>query len=267
MRITSSTDGNEAVVVVAFVADVTRVDAAGRARERDHLFGLREPARLVEQAARQAEGAIGHALFHQGDHPLEFCRGWFAPLLIPQHRAANARVADEQRHVHADTAVGLDRRELPLQIGAAATVGVADDGRDALREQRPAVTKFGPCQTLERMRVNVEEARRHHAILRVHDGGRCGAGQRADGDDAIAADADVRPPPRVARPIEHPPVLDQDVERLLGGVLDGCGREASGRPEQNRSRMTAKTMRRMRPILSGLGASRKSNNLSTYRPV
>ena len=37
---------DDAEVVVAFVADVAGVDAAGLARERDDLLGLREAARL-----------------------------------------------------------------------------------------------------------------------------------------------------------------------------------------------------------------------------
>jgi hypothetical protein len=86
-----------------------------------------------------------------------------------------------------------------------------------LGEERARLAQFGPRDGLERVRVHVDEPRRDDAIAGVnHERGRR-ARQAADRRDAIAANADVLAPPRIAGPVEHPAVDDDQVEwRGLG---------------------------------------------------
>jgi hypothetical protein len=226
---------HDADVVVAFVANVAGVDAARLAREGDHLVDLRVSTGRVEQAARQAEGAVRDRLGDDRAHPRQFVGGRLT-IAAADDVSADAGVTDQHRGVDADPAVGLERGPLGREVGRTAAVRVPDHRRHALRHEPARVAQRRTRQGLERVRVRVDEAGRDDAIARVDDESRGRSRQRAgrrDDRDAIAADADVRAAPRVARPVEHAAVRDHDVDRLL--LRDG-GRPAAEGQQRERHR-------------------------------
>ena len=129
-------------------------------------------------------------------------------------RVAHAGVPDHERGIDAD-AVLLERKTLLFEICRTAAVGVEDGERDALRQQRARIAERRIREAAGRMRVHVDESRRHQTILRVdRDGGRR-TRKTTDGRDAITPDADVRAKPRVAGSIHDARVGNKDVEGRL----------------------------------------------------
>ena len=97
-----------------------------------------------------------------------------------------------------------------------AAVGIGDDGRDALREERLALLKAFACQPLGGVGMDVDETGRNDAVGGVDrpNGLRLGdSADRADRTDSSAGNADVGAEPGIARAVEHPAATDQQVER------------------------------------------------------
>ena len=215
---------DDADVVIALVADVARVDAAGLARERDHLLGLREPSRRVEQPAREPERAVGHGLADQRASSLEFSGRRIAAIARladrrrrpPHRRVADARVADDERHVHADAAVRLESPTCCFEIGRPAAIRIADDERDALRDaaaapSRSSARRRARSSACECTSMKPGATTRSFASIDDRRRWRPSAGRRRRCDRRGCRC------PRAARdcPIRRDPAVEnQDVERL-----------------------------------------------------
>ena len=166
MRITSWTDGDDAGVVVAFVADVAGVDAAGLRRDlrqRDHFLGLREAAGRVEQSARQAERARPPCRGATSASSSAARRGVGARFALPMTALPHGAVADEQRDVRADAAPFSSAARCAARSTGPPPSGIGDDGGDALREQRLPLAQRGvrepsPACECTSMKPGVDEA-------------------------------------------------------------------------------------------------------------
>jgi len=123
-------------------------------------------------------------------------------------------MTDEERDVR-PRARGFDRGALRGEIGPSAAVGIRDEGRHALGEQRLCLVERGTPDPFRRMGVDVDESRRDETIARI-DRARCDrVSQATDGNDAIRGNAEVCTTPRVGCAIRDASVANQNVEMRL----------------------------------------------------
>ena len=188
--------GDDADGAVPLVALVGVVEAAPQARllgHRDHLLGRGEALGRVEEARRQAERAVAHALGGQGLHGLEF-GGARRPRRLAQHPLPDRAETDIACEVLAD-AGALDLPRLIGDIGRPLAVHADDAGRDALHDlagDEPLGSVLRR-QLVCRVAVGVDESRRNdHALRRQGPAGaQAGLGGVADEHDPVAVDTDV----------------------------------------------------------------------------
>ena len=123
----------------------------------------------------------------------------------------------ELSHQRASRRVGLECEQLVVGWRGRAAFS-EDGGGDALRHhgQRAAIADH---EVLVRLRLDVDEPRRHDVSRRIDT--RCGArtGERSarpDGGDAVATQRDVAVEPGGAGSIDHSSVRDDNVIRIAG---------------------------------------------------
>src|SRR5690606_17283196 len=138
---------------------------------------------------RQPDGAGVECGAHVSAHAVELDRGR-GTVVHRQDGPADGRVSDELRDVDADAGAAVAVR-LRRQVEGAATVRVDEDGRDALRKERPGRVQSCSREALPGVRVDVDEARRDDLPLHVYFAGGAPAVEIADGDDAAAAERDA----------------------------------------------------------------------------
>jgi hypothetical protein len=221
--------GDDADVVVAFVPDVTRVDAselAGDGGERDDFFCVREAARRVEKSARETERPLFHRAPDEAAHALQLVRPGLTVLVandLPTHTA----VTDELGDVGPDSGF-LELDSLQGEVDGTSSIRVGDDGGDALREERPALTELAALQSFSGVRVHVDESWGYQPVARVNDGRCARAHEPSDRHDSGAGDPDVCAPPRIARAVHDTAVLDQNIERRRPSRLLDVGVNREG---------------------------------------
>ncbi|OLB63586.1 MAG: hypothetical protein AUI11_00790 [Acidobacteria bacterium 13_2_20CM_2_66_4] len=228
--------GDDADVEVRLVADVAFVHAAHIAddfRERDDFIDLCVVTWRVIEARRQTDSAGFHPVLRERDHLRELVRARRA-IGHAEHLAPNRSMRHVQRDVDADAAL-LVADPLRPQVHRSAAVRVERDGRDALRDQLPRILQR-VRQTVRRVRMDVDEARRDRQPARIDDARRRRVAEPSHVDNPRAADSDVGGQPRIAAAVEHAAALDQHVIRL--GCLSGQG----SRDREARNRTRAKSM-------------------------
>ena len=116
--------------------------------------------------------------------------------------------------------------------------------RNALTQGRQAVEALAKRRARDPftgVRVDVDEARRIETVGRVdHGAGRC-AIEAAHGRDAISADPQVGPEPRIARPIHDAAVSDQNIKWFRLSLQSrarrrGCRQQDRGAREMSHGR-------------------------------
>ncbi len=98
------------------------------------------------------------------------------------------------------------------EIDRSAAVRIDDERGDALRHDRLRLPQLGAGETLARVRVHVDEARRDVAVAGVDHRCRVRVREHAHRRDAAAADAEVRAHPWIAGAVEDTAVANHDVE-------------------------------------------------------
>ena len=202
-----------------FVADVAGVNPAvlrNHACQRDQLGGLGESARQVDQAGGHPPGAGLHALFNQHLHPLELLLGRRA-VGVPHHRGTDGAVGDQVDDV-GPGATRVDRVEQLGDVERTAAAIAGDDRGHPLRLVIPVRPRPRRDDAVIRMRVQVDEARRHDPGRGVNDLGAGIHGERPDRDDPLTPDRHVRPAPIGAGAVDDGPILEHPIgrDRLLG---------------------------------------------------
>ena len=215
----------------ALVRDVDAVDRRQLARELDDFVGRAPAAGLVLEPRGQADRAFLQRLPHERAHARDLVRPRRPPHVVAHHAPAHGAVADEQHRVRADAGL-LEQRALIGDGPRRAAVLVDDDGGDALRDEvrrrsthRIRIAKAAArARPIVGMRVDVDESGRDVLAGGVDGTRGLRVRQRADRDDAAAADRDVGGEPGIAGAVEHAPVLDQQVVSLDAGWAPIAGR-------------------------------------------
>ena len=203
--------GDHADRVVRLVSDVALVDAAHRAhdlRQRDHLLGRRVAARRVVQPRGEPDAPRLHPVPGHRLHAVKLV-GRGCAVGHPEHCAPNRAVRHVEGDVDADAAL-LESGPLGSQVGRAAAVRVQRNGRQALREELPAVLQTA-TQALRRVRVDVDEPGRDGQPGRVDRARGRRIAEASDLDDAAGADADIGGNPGITATVEDAAVADEDV--------------------------------------------------------
>ncbi len=222
--------------VAGFVALMGIVDAAADRRlmrDRDHLFGLGEALRRVEQAGGEPDRPFAHALGGQLLHRLELGCGGRAGIL-PQHALPDRAEAGERDDV------GADPRRLQLvrigaDIGGTVAVDPDHDGAGALIEPG-GIDPFrlvGRADEGIGMGVRIDEAGGDDHALGVDHAPGAELRHRADIDDPIAAQGDIADIGLAVAAVIDGAALDQHV----GGL--GRGSERRDRNQRRRQQQSA----------------------------
>ena len=201
--------------------------------DRDHLIGRRMHVGRVVEAGGEARGTLGQRVLQPQAHVLDLGILRRAHHVAVHGLHAQGLVADQGVGVHLRPALlqlmrvvaeGIEpppallpdqverRRRQALEArGGERDAAIADDDRgDALAEL--AGHAVGPAQHgAVVMGVGVDEAGGERLALRHHLPVRAGAAEVADGDDAVAADADIAAPGRRARAVEDGGITDDEV--------------------------------------------------------
>ncbi|MEZ5417726.1 MAG: hypothetical protein R2708_10315 [Vicinamibacterales bacterium] len=214
-------------LLVALAAGVRRVVAAVAghgARHLQHLLRVLGAAAL--EARHQSPGALLHRPGDEAHHVAALGRRGLGAV-VAHHHAPHLLRRDVRDGVHRDAlaletvevlrerppvgrrAVGPGFLEMVARRRARALAG--DVERHALAHL--ALGGAVGQQRHLRVRMEIDEAGRHHQA-RGFDGAPRGlSGQRPDGGDAIAADADIGAHGGRPGAVEHLPAHDQHIER------------------------------------------------------
>jgi hypothetical protein len=216
--------------LLALAPDVAGVEAAVAGRhpgELHQLVGGREAARRVDQGGRHAEDAGPHGGVDHRPHAVQLRRPG-APVLHSDHGAAGLRGAVVGTEVHAD-ARALETRE-PF-------------GHGRRRHRRAALARQGGGDAHPHLVAGQPVAGEHAGGLVHHvDPSRrdvpargidlaCAALRHdAQPHDAAVPDRHVGAHPRIAAPVQHPSVADDEVvrRRLAGEGRGQQAKEAQG---------------------------------------
>ena len=201
-------------------------------REFDHLAGGGvRPGRVVE-AGGEPERASAHPVAHDRPHAVEFFGRGLARL-HPEHRAADAAVPDELRHVESDAGVP-DPRSLVREVDRATTIGVDEDGRDALREEGTRSPEFVPQERRHGVRMRVDEAGEDVSAGRVDHSVGGGRAEVAHGGDPAPIDRDIVGSGLSAGAIDEDAAADDEVVALRrGGPRHGHSSGEEGQGEED----------------------------------
>ena len=230
----------ELLVAGALVAGMHPPGAGHDAAHRRQLLGRGRASRHVFQAGREAERALVERLRHQTLHVGDGVEsGRF--LVVAHHGAADGPVTDEHGDVSAQAAgrqcVQILAERAPGDRGARR--GAGQVGADALavvgRERGVAeaavAQDFGGHAQPDgavagavgqdapvAMRVAVNEAGGDDLPRHVNDAPGGGAGQVADGDDAVVLDGNVTGHPGRTAAVHQPATAQQYVEHCVFSV-------------------------------------------------
>ena len=238
--------------LAADVREVKPVARSHRCRERDQLGGLGVRAGRIHEPRREAESPRVHRLTEQPLHRPEvvrLCRSALEAHRRDAHRAVPDEVSDVDGGMDRGERVEILRERLPSEIqrGADAARPAAHDlllpraqrrlgegahaddfGRHALADLR---FRRRTREVEEvRVRVRVDEARRHDVSRGVDRPRRFATKSGPDGDDAIALDRHIRGASAGARSVDHRPAAEEKRPghrfRPRGSRPSSCGRPA-----------------------------------------
>ena len=176
-----------AILLGAFAADVRHVDAVvfrDHLRDLEHFFGLLGPSAL--EPRHQSPGALLHRAGGERFHAFEL-RDRRGPGVVADRDQPKLLEGDLRNHIHGDSLLP-ERAPIPGEIGPRVfrfrqpiawrhRRALADDvDRHSLADLALGIA-VGQ-QALIRMRVQIDEARRHDQSFRVDLPRRRGAGQR-----------------------------------------------------------------------------------------
>src|SRR4029450_3776228 len=136
--------------------------------QRDHFLGCGVATGRVEEAARQPERALLHRAANKGAHGVELAGSRRALLRCAHDLCPYAAVSNEERDVWTKSA-RLEATALRGQIDPNATVGIHDNRRYTLREDRTRLAELRTRKALGGVRVHVDESWRDQQALRLDD--------------------------------------------------------------------------------------------------
>ena len=203
----------------AFLAQMGLVQPALQARlarERDDFLRLREALRRIIQPRRKPERALAHALGDEAAHRLQFGRRRRARNLADD-RFAHGAEARERPDIDAD-AKPLEPLGLLGDLERAVAVVADEDRRNALADmvQHFALVAVVGDEIAERVRVRINESRRHQKPRRVDRSRRAHLGPVPHKDDPVTFDPNINGAARRSGPVVDDAAADQDIElRLL----------------------------------------------------
>ena len=181
----------QADAVRRLVALMRVVDSAangGLLRESDHFVRRREALGCVEQSGRETDRAFAHPFRDERAHAVELFGRRRARLLL-QHARAHSREADVGHEVCADTATG-ERGAVLRYIWRTGAIDADQQGGRTLHQPRcvQPLSRIVGTDVGIRMRVGVDETRRHDPATRFYDSARLEmlCAFRSDVDDLVS---------------------------------------------------------------------------------
>jgi hypothetical protein len=238
------------------VRDVDPTHRSGDLRELDHFRSRRERAGDVEQTGAEPERAVQHPLPDQPAHLLDLLRRRF-PVDRSDDLIAHRPLSDEQRKVGGDVQ-GCQPLEKRLDRQRRRSIRALDQRRHALAHV--VVGRRHVEDPAARVRVDVDEARRHHVSAGVDRPGGGALDSRRDARDRLAAQRDVAAVPRTAGAVDDARVANQEI---VGGGL-GAETGDQERADENRRRNPCYLtglhlpLPESRNVLPGMGMNSKS---------